>query len=139
MTTNDANVHECVMPQCESVLVYKELSFQIMSAVFEVHNVLGPGFLEAVYENALLKELKKRGILAEPQKEIKISYKGEIVGTYFADIVVNDQIILELKAVESLKSLHVAQVMNYLKATGYKLGILINFAAERIEYKRIVL
>lgn len=123
----------------EPIVLYKELSYQIMSAVFEVHNILGPGFLEAVYEKALLSELKRRKISAEAQKGINISYKGDNVGNYFADIVVNDQIILELKTVEILKSLHEAQVMNYLKATGYKLGILINFAAERIEYKRIVL
>lgn len=123
----------------EPIVLYKELSYQIMSAVFEVHNILGPGFLEAVYEKALLSELKRRKISAEAQKGINISYKGDNVGNYFADIVVNDQIILELKTVEYLKSIHEAQVMNYLKATGYKLGILINFAAERIEYKRIVL
>jgi GxxExxY protein len=110
-----------------------------MSAVFEVHNVLGPGFLEAVYERALLKELQGRGIPAEAQKEIIISYKGYIVGTYFADIVVNDQIILELKTVEKLSSLHDAQLLHYLKGTGYKLGILVNFATERIDFKRMVL
>ena len=137
--TNGTNKLECLNQDSEASLLYRDLSYQVMSAVFEVHNILGPGFLEAVYQKALLKELQRREISAEAQKEMIVRYKGESVGSYFSDIVVNNQIILELKTVESLKNIHVAQVMNYLKATGYKLGILINFAAERIEYKRIVL
>ena len=120
-------------------VVYKELSYQIMAAVFEVYNTLGFGFLEKVYERALLKELCLRGIPVEAQKEIKVFYKGEEVGTYFADLVVNNEILLELKAVESLSNFHKAQVLNYLKATGFKLGLLINFGRERVEYKRLVL
>ena len=119
-------------------VVYKELSYQIMAAVFEVYNTLGFGFLEKVYERALLKELCLRGILVEAQKEIKVFYKGEEVGTYFADLVVNNEILLELKAVESLNNLHKAQVLNYLKATGFKLGLLINFGRERVQYERLV-
>ena len=120
-------------------IIYKELSYQIMAAVFEVYNTLGFGFLEKVYERALLKELCLRGILVEAQKEIKVFYKGEEVGAYLADIVVNDEILLELKAVESLNNIHKTQVLNYLKATGFKLGLLINFGKERVEYKRLVL
>ena len=119
-------------------VVYKELSYQIMAAVFEVYNTLGFGFLEKVYERALLKELCLRGILVEAQKEIKVFYKGEEVGTYFADLVVNNEILLELKAVESLNNIHKAQVLNYLKATGFKLGLLINFGRERVQYERLV-
>jgi GxxExxY protein len=119
-------------------VVYKELSYQIMAAVFEVYNTLGFGFLEKVYERALLKELCLRGIPVETQKEIKVFYKGDEIGTYFADLVVNDEILLELKAVESLNNIHKAQVLNYLKATGFKLGLLINFGRERVEYKRLV-
>ncbi len=119
-------------------IVYKELSYQIMAAVFEVYNTLGFGFLEKVYERALLKELCLRGIPVEAQKEIKVFYKGEEVGTYFADLVVNNEILLELKAVESLSNLHKAQVLNYLKATGFKLGLLINFGRERVQYERLV-
>ena len=120
-------------------VVYKELSYQIMAAVFEVHSTLGFGFLEKVYERALLKELRLRGIPVEAQKEIKVFYKGDAVGTYFADLVVNGEILLELKAVESLNNIHKAQVLNYLKATGLKLGLLINFGKERVEYERLVL
>lgn len=119
-------------------VVYKELSYQIMAAVFEVYNTLGFGFLEKVYERALLKELCLRNIQVEAQKEIKVFYKGDEIGTYFADLVVNDEILLELKAVESLNNIHKAQVLNYLKATGLKLGLLINFGRERVQYERLV-
>ena len=119
-------------------ILYKDVSYQIMSSVFEVHNTLGFGFLEKVYENALLKELARRNLQVEAQKEIKVFYKKEDVGVYFADLVVNGEILLELKAVESLNNFHKAQVLNYLKATGLKLGLLINFGKERVEYQRLV-
>jgi GxxExxY protein len=105
----------------------------------EVHNAFGPGFLEAVYQKALVGELLLRGMNAESQKEIRITYKGEDVGAYYPDILVNGQLILELKAVEKLTRLHEAQLFHYLKATGVKLGLLINFACEKVEYKRVVL
>jgi GxxExxY protein len=120
-------------------VILKDVSFRIMAAAFEVHNILGYGFLENVYEKALLKELHLRGIAAEAQKEITVTYKGEDLGSYFADIVVNGEIILELKAVENLNKYHEAQILNYLKATGFPLGILINFGKEKVEYKRFVL
>jgi GxxExxY protein len=120
-------------------IAYKELSFQIMAAVFEVHNNLGPGFLEKVYEAALMAELTLRGIEAEAQKPLTVQYKGIEVGSYCSDIVVNGQILLELKAVEALNKAHEAQVLNYLKATGFKLGILINFGKERVESRRFAL
>lgn len=120
-------------------IIFKELSFQIMAAAFEVHNTLGFGFLENVYQKALLKELQLRGIPTEPQKEVKVFYKEEEVGLYFPDIVVNGAIIIELKAVETLNRMHEAQILNYLKGTGYKLGLLINFGKERVESKRLVL
>ncbi len=115
-------------------VIYKDLSYKIMSAVFEVHNILGVGFLEKVYENALLKKLALKGLRVEAQKEIKIFYKEGAVGLYFADLVVNGEILLEIKAVDNLSNLHKAQVLNYLKATGLKLGLLINFGKERVEY-----
>ncbi len=118
---------------------YKELSYEIMASVFEVHNILGSGFLEKVYEKALLKELVLRGLNVESQKEIKVLYKGEDVGVYFADLIVDGKILLELKSVESLGRFHKAQVLNYLNATGLELGLLINFGKERVEYKRLVL
>ena len=128
------------MPDDEvSVLLLKDLTFQILAAVFEVHNVLGHGFLENVYEKALLKELRLRGLKAEAQKEIRVLYKDEDVGSYFADIVVSDAVILELKSVEKLAAFHEAQVLNYLKGTGLKIGLLVNFGKEKAEFKRFVL
>jgi len=120
-------------------VVYKDLSFGVMAAVYEVHNSLGFGFLEKVYERALYNELCARKIPVRAQQEITVRYKGDEVGTYFADLVVNDEILLELKVVEGLSNFHKAQVLHYLKATGFKLGLLINFGKERVEYKRLVL
>jgi GxxExxY protein len=117
----------------------KELTYLINGAVFEVNRVLGPGFLEKVYENSMMVELKKRNLKAQAQVPVKVEYKGEIVGEYFADIVVEDRIILELKAIESLQKIHEAQLLNYLKATDYKIGLLINFTHPKAEIKRFVM
>ena len=119
-------------------IVLRELSYQVMAAAFEVHKLLGSGFLEKVYENAFSRELAIRKILAECQKEIKVFYKGHEIGSYITDLVIEGQILVELKAVDKLIPLHEAQLLNYLKATGIKLGLLINFGAERVEYKRLV-
>jgi len=121
------------------IMDLNELTFQINGAVFEVNKVLGSGFLEKVYENALLKELANRQIKAESQVPIKIEYKGVVVGDYFADIVVDDRVILELKAAESLRDIHTAQLLNYMRATGYKCGLLINFTYPKAVIKRFVL
>jgi GxxExxY protein len=126
------------MNRTSDEVVLKDLSFEVMAAAFEVQNTLGPGFLEKVYENALAFELTRRGIRAETQREIQVFYKGISVGVYFADILVNDEMIIELKATESLSKIHEAQVLNYLKATGKRLGLLINFSKNRLEHKRFV-
>ena len=115
-----------------------DLTYKINGAVFEVSRVLGPGFLEKVYENALAHELISRGVKAETQVPITVSYKGIAVGEYLADIIVEGKIILEIKAVERLSKIHEAQILNYLKATGYKLGLLINFTHPKAEIKRFV-
>ena len=115
-----------------------ELTYQIRGAVFEVNRILGSGFLEKVYEKALIIELLVRGLRAESQVPIEVIYKGEVVGEYFADIVVEDQVIIELKAVEQLQKIHEAQLLNYLKATGYKIGLLVNFTHPKAEIKRFV-
>jgi GxxExxY protein len=112
-----------------------QLTEQIISCAYEVHNVLGSGFLEKVYENALLHELTSRGIKAEAQKQIAVSYKGMVVGEYCADIVVEDSLIIELKAVEKLTDVHEIQLKNYLKATPIEVGLLINFG-KSVEVKR---
>ena len=116
-----------------------ELTYQINGAIFEVNRVLGAGFLEKVYENALLSELIDRGLKAENQIPIKVQYKGKEVGEYYADIVVENQVILELKALDSLQKIHEAQLLNNLKATGYKIGLLVNFTHPKAEIKRFVM
>ncbi|MBN1105571.1 MAG: GxxExxY protein, partial [Deltaproteobacteria bacterium] len=105
----------------------KELTYAINGAVFEVNKVLGPGFLEKVYENALLTEMEKRGLKAESQVPLKVYYKEEMVGEYFADILVEGRIVIEIKTVESIGKSHEAQLLNSLKATGLKVGLLVNF------------
>jgi len=116
-----------------------DVTYAINGAVFEVNRVLGPGFLEKVYENALLIELKRRGIKAESQVPIKVFYKENVVGEYIADILVEERVIVELKTVESLDKVHEAQLLNYLKATGVRVGILVNFRHPKAEIKRMVL
>ena len=116
-----------------------DLTYSINAAVFEVNRELGPGFLEKVYENALLLELSKKGLKAKSQVPIKIKYKGFEVGDYYADIFVEDQVIVEEKAVESLQKVHEAQLLNYLKATGCKVGLLVNFTYPKAQIKSFVL
>ena len=115
-----------------------DLTYQINGAIYEVNRVLGVGFLEKVYENALMVELKLRGLKAKAQVPIDVEYKGEIVGEYVADIVVEDQVILELKATDSIKKIHEAQLLNYLKATEFKVGLLVNFTHPKAEIKRFI-
>ncbi len=103
-----------------------------------MHNALGCGFLEKVYERALILELKAKGLLLETQKGIKIAYKGQNVGTYVADIIVEDKVIVELKVANLLTIIHKAQVLNYLKASGYEVALILNFAKPKLEYKRVV-
>ena len=117
---------------------HKELTAKIIECAFKVHGNLGFGFLESVYQNALLIELLKAGVQAEKQKGIQVHYDGRIVGDFVADIIVEDKVILELKSVKDLHPAHEAQLINYLKATGAEVGLLINFG-DRVEIKRKVL
>ena len=117
---------------------YKELTGKIISCAFEVQNQLGCGFLEKVYQKALLYELQRAGLKTEAQKPIKIVYKDQGIGTYLADFVIEDKVIVELKTVEFLTKIHKAQTLNYLKASGYEVGLLLNFARPKLEYKRVV-
>ena len=118
-------------------VLYRELSYQVMQAVFEVHNTLGPGFVEGMYEEALAYEFEMCDIPFERQKTITVHYKERIVGTHRLDFIVDDKIVLELKAVSSLTDVFKQQTLSYLKATGLRLGILINFGRSRVEYIRI--
>ena len=116
-----------------------DLTFLINAAVFEVNRELGPGFLEKVYENVLLLELANKGLKAKSQVPIKVKYKGSEVGDYYADIIVEEQVVIEVKAIESLQKIHQAQLLNYLKATGRKVGLLVNFTYPKAQIKRFVL
>ena len=120
-------------------MTINEITYTINGAIFEVNRILGPGFLEKVYEKALLIELRERGLKAENQVPINVKYKGQSVGEYIADLLVEEKIIVELKTVEKLTKLHEAQLLNYLKATGIKVGLLVNFQNEKAEIKRMVL
>ena len=121
------------------MIYFKELSEKIIGSAIEVHKELGSGFLEKVYENALFLELNKNLINAKQQHPISVIYKGQIVGEYFADILVEDKIILELKVVKKIEPIHEAQLLHYLKATNIKLGYILNFGATaKLEFKRMV-
>ena len=117
--------------------LYKEETDRILSAFYEVYNSLGYGFLERVYQNALYQELKRRGFRCEAQKQIKVYFKGQEVGEYFADILVNNSIIIELKACDRICHEHELQLINYLKATDIELGLLLNFG-EKPQVRRKV-
>ena len=116
-----------------------DITYVINGAVFEVNDILGPGFLEKVYENALLVEFKRQGLKAKNQVPIKVTYKGEVVGDYTADLLVEDEVIVELKTAENLDRSHEAQLLNYLKATGLHVGLLVNFKHKKADIKRMVL
>ncbi len=111
----------------------------IIGSAMKVSNALGSGFLEKVYENALCLELASSGLKVEKQKSIAVTYEGSVVGEYFADVLVNDQVIVEVKAVKSIEEIHQAQLLNYLKATGIHLGLILNFGTPRLGIERMVL
>lgn len=120
-------------------IIYKDLSYRIVGLAMEVHNKLKSGFLEKVYENAMMVLFRREGINAAQQASIKVNFEGEEIGAYFADILVENNIILELKVAANISNAHKAQVINYLKATGVKLAIILNFGNEELEFERIVI
>lgn len=117
---------------------FEEITKQIIGAAIEVHRELKSGFSENIYHRALRSELKNRGFEVDTEKEIRIYYKGEKVGTQRLDLVVNNIVIVELKVVKELESIHQAQLLSYLKASGLKIGLLLNFAKPVLEIKRLV-
>ena len=120
-------------------LMVREVSEGIIGGAFTVANTLGTGFLEKVYENSLAVELRSRGLAVLQQAPIKVSYRGTIVGAYFADLRVENLVIVELKAVGHLEAVHEAQCLNYLRASNLPLCLLFNFARPRLEFRRLVL
>ena len=121
-----------------SKIVEKELSYAIMQAAFAVHNQLGPGFLESLYERALVIELRSNGYQVEQQKEVIVKYKDQIIGKHVLDLLINKRVILELKAVKEIDPIHKQQALSYLKATGLELALVINFGARRVQSHRVV-
>ena len=115
-----------------------ELSGKVIGCAFAVGNGLGCGFLEKVYENALVHEVRKAGLSVAQQRPIEVRYDGVVVGDYVADLLVEDVLLVEVKAVRALDDVHLAQCLNYLKATGLKLCLLVNFAKPKVEVKRVV-
>lgn len=120
-------------------IIYKELSYKIVELSLEVHNELGCGFLEKVYENALMMLFDREKIPARQQAPTNVHFQGKVIGQYFADILVDNKLILELKTVDVIANIHTAQVLNYLRATGLKLGMILNFGNPSFAYKRLVL
>ena len=120
-------------------LLYNDLTYKIIGTAMEVHNVLGPGYLEAVYQNAMAREFKLRNIDYEEQVNLQVDYKGNIIGEYRADYLVDEKVVVEIKAIKRISEIQEAQLINYLKGTGYKIGLLINFGAMSLEHKRRVL
>ncbi|MDN5310380.1 MAG: hypothetical protein PWP14_1774 [Methanolobus sp.] len=121
-----------------SELKHQQITGNIIGAAYSVHNLLGSGFLERVYRNALVIELRSLAFKVDVEKPIEVSYKGEIVGNYFADIVVDDRVIIEVKAIKELAPVHEVQLVNYLKATEIEVGLLINFGTS-VHVKRCIM
>jgi GxxExxY protein len=117
-------------------LRHEEITRAVIGCAFEVINELGAGFLESVYEKALLLALRQKGLAAIGQYPIKVMFRGECVGDFYADMFVEEKVIIELKAVKAIAPEHQAQIINYLNATGIEVGLLINFGNPKLEYKR---
>jgi GxxExxY protein len=115
-----------------------EVTERIIRCVYVVANTLGNGFLEKVYENALAHELRKAGFVVEQQKGIKVRYDGVVVGDYLADLLVQKEVLVELKAVKTLDNIHIAQCLNYLRATGLKVCLLLNFGTPKVQIRRLI-
>jgi GxxExxY protein len=122
----------------EEKILHKDLSYQIVGLAIQVRKELGYGFLEKVYENALMVLLEENGIKAEQQVPIKVNFHGRVIGNYIADILVEDSIILELKTIDRITKYEMAQTLNYLKATGLKLALILNFGKEGLSHERLV-
>jgi GxxExxY protein len=118
-------------------LLYADITEKILEAAFEVSKELGAGFLESVYKNAMVNALSAKGFVVEDEKQISVIFRGQSVGQFFADLFVENKVIVEIKAVSALAPEHSAQTINYLKATGIEVGLLINFGRPKIEYKRL--
>ena len=123
----------------EDRILHKDLSYRIVGLAMQVHRELGPGFLEKVYENSLMVLFEENGIFAQAQFPVKVQFHGQIVGDFVADILVENAVLIELKANEKMIPLHKAQTLNYLRATGLRLALLLNFGKASLEHERLIL
>lgn len=119
-------------------LLHRELTKEIIDSAFKVHNALGCGLLEKVYGNALTWDLSLKKKKVVPQQEFRVRYRDKEVGIYYADLVVEDKVIIEVKSVEKIDDIHRAQLLNYLKISGLRVGLLVNFARPKLDYERLV-
>ncbi|MDA8422798.1 MAG: GxxExxY protein [Nitrospiraceae bacterium] len=119
-------------------LLHRELTKEIIDAAFKVHNALGCGLLEKVYGNALTWDLSLKKKKVVPQQEFRVCYRDKEVGIYYADLVVEDKVIIEVKSVEKIDDIHRAQLLNYLRISGLRVGLLVNFARPKLDYERLV-
>jgi GxxExxY protein len=119
----------------EAPKVY-DLCGQVIGLAMKVHSILGPGFLESIYQNALALELRRAGMRIEAEKAISVFYQGELMGAFLADLFVNDVLIVETKAIQALAKVHQVQLVNYLVATGIDEGLLLHFGTERLEFRK---
>ena len=116
----------------------ESLTHAIIGAAMDVHSALGPGFLESIYKNALLHELRLRGISVKSELEVEVTYKDLIVGRHRLDLIVEDEVVVELKAIGGLAEIHLAQALSYMKATQVEVGLIINFGEDSLSWKRLV-
>jgi len=117
---------------------FEELSSRILNSAIKVHRTLGPGFLESIYHKALAIQLQEDGLKFETQKEVKIYYFDKEIGTHILDLLVENEIIVELKTIKEIEDVHLAQIRSYLKATNLKVGLILNFAKGKLQIKRVV-
>ncbi len=122
----------------DTKVLHEDLTQDIIGAAFDVHNALGCGLLEKVYENALAHELSLRNHTVTPQKEFTVTYKDKEVGVYYADLVVDDKVVVEVKSANDLADVHRAQILNYLRISGIRVGLLLNFARPKLKFERLV-
>jgi len=121
-----------------ATIIEKQLSYQIMNAAYAVHNQLGPGFLETIYESAMVLELEARGHKTNTQVRVPVYYREQKIGEHVLDVLVNDRVVLELKAVTEILPIHQQQALSYLKATDLELAIVINYGTPSVKYERVV-
>ena len=126
------------MSERKTQLIDGDLTEKVIGVCIDVSRELGSGFLESVYLNALIIALTQAGMLVQKQVPLKVMFRGQVAGDFYPDLLVEDRLIIELKAVKSLTTEHEAQLLNYLKATGIKVGLLVNFGRPRLEWKRLV-